>query len=106
MIPDVISSVLDRLFDPLTLIINHGQRPWYWEGPPEGGRLREVAPVGGVELERSRFLPGTDRGFSVDDEFQAHPMPCESLSKVLTRMGRARRIARSSWGHTAQRPWF
>ena len=41
----------------------------------------EVAPVGGVELERSRFLPGTGRGFSVDDEFQAHPMSCESLAK-------------------------
>src|SRR5208337_5521604 len=37
-------------------------------------------PRGGVELERSRFLPGTDRGFSVDDEFQAHPMSCESLA--------------------------
>src|SRR5271166_5577448 len=52
--------------------------------PPRGGRLREVAPVGGVwgvELERSRFLPGTDRGFPVDDEFQAHPMSCESLAK-------------------------
>ena len=49
--------------------------------PPRGGRLREVAPVGGVELERSRFLPGTGRGFSVDDEFQAHPMSCESLAK-------------------------
>ena len=61
-------------------IINHGQRPWYWEGPPRD-RLREVAPIGGVELERSRFLPGTDRSFSVDDEFQAHPMSCESLAK-------------------------
>ena len=48
---------------------------------PRGGRLREVAPVGGVELERSGFLPGTDGGFSVDDEFQAHPMSCESLAK-------------------------
>src|SRR5271165_4500530 len=44
--------------------------------PPRGGRLREVAPVGGVELEQSRFLPGTDRGFSVDDA-----MSCESLAK-------------------------
>ena len=62
--------------------MNHGQRPWYWEGPPAPeGAIREVAPVGGVELERSRFLPGTDRGFSVDDEFQAHPMSCESLAK-------------------------
>ena len=61
-------------------IINHGQRPWYWEGPPRGPS-REVAPVGGVELERSRFLPGTGRGFSVDDEFQAHPMSCESLAE-------------------------
>jgi hypothetical protein len=25
--------------------------------PPRGGRLREVAPVGGVELERSRLSP-------------------------------------------------
>jgi len=25
--------------------------------PPRGGRLREVAPVGGVELERSKLSP-------------------------------------------------
>ena len=37
-------------------IINHGQRPWYWKAP-RGGRLREVAPVGGVEL-------GSGPGFS------------------------------------------
>ena len=53
-------------------IINHGQRPWYvvLGRPPRGGRLREVAPVGGVELERSKLSQGTGRGFSVDHDFQ------------------------------------
>ena len=50
--------------------------------PPEGAVYVRLPPLGGgVELERSRFLPGTDRGFPVDDEFQAHPMSCESLAK-------------------------
>ena len=61
-------------------IINHARGRGIGKAP-RGGRLREVAPVGGVELERSGFLPGTDGGFSVDDEFQAHPMSCESLAK-------------------------
>ena len=32
----------------------------------------------------------------VDDEFQAWPLSCEKLPSPLTRMGKARRIARSS----------
>ncbi len=39
-----------------TAITNHGQRPWYEEGP-RGGRLREVAPVGDVDVTETQALP-------------------------------------------------
>ena len=44
------------------------------------GRLREVPPLGAWS-GAVQVSPGTGRGFSVDDEFQAHPMSCESLAK-------------------------
>ena len=49
--------------------------------PPEGAVYVRLPPLGAWSWQRSRFLPGTGRGFSVDDEFRAHPMSCESLAK-------------------------
>ena len=47
---------------------------------PEGP-TSEVAPVGAWSWSGPSFLPGTGRGFSVDDDFQAYPLSCESLPK-------------------------
>ena len=38
-----------------------------------------LPPFGASSRSGPGFLPGTGKGFSIDDEFQAYPMPCESL---------------------------
>jgi hypothetical protein len=38
-------------------IINHGQRPWYEEGPPPRGQIREVTPVGGAAVSQIQVIP-------------------------------------------------
>ena len=40
-----------------------------------------LPPLGAWSWSGPSFLPGTGRGFSVDDDFQAYPLSCESLPK-------------------------
>ena len=47
--------------------------------PPRGPTMRGCPHWGRGVGASPGFLPGTGRAFSIDDEFQAHPMSCESL---------------------------
>ena len=49
--------------------------------PPEGADYVRLPPLGAWSWSGPSFLPGTGRGFSVDDDFQAYPLSCESLPK-------------------------
>ena len=49
--------------------------------PPEGADYVRLPPLGAWSWSGTSFLPGTGRGFSVDDDFQAYPLSCESLPK-------------------------
>src|SRR5271157_4156469 len=49
--------------------------------PPEGADYVRLPPLGAWSWSGPGFLPGTSRGFSVDDDFQAYPLSCESLPK-------------------------
>jgi len=40
-----------------------------------------LPPLGAWSWSGPGLLPGTDRGFSVDDEFQAYPLSCENFPK-------------------------
>ena len=62
-------------------ITNHGQRPWYWEGPPEGAVYVRLPPLGAWSWSGPGFLPSTGRGFSNDDDLQAYPLSCKNLPK-------------------------
>ena len=49
--------------------------------PPEGADYVRLPPLGAWSWSGPSFLPVTGRGFSVDDDFQAYPLSCESLPK-------------------------
>ncbi len=73
-----------------------------WEGPPRGGRLREVAPVGGVECEAVWAFSQTSAKASLLITRPGLSAVMQEHSQAFTRMGKARRIARSSTGLTAR----
>jgi|GEM_PF-6309354 len=65
---------------------------------PRGGRLREAAPVGGVDLKGTRaILHVLDVAFSADDARDAEP----------TKMLEGSRLDRSNlFGSNGPRPWI
>jgi hypothetical protein len=62
--------------------------------PPRGGRFREVAPVGGVNVKRTEASP--------DRSAEATPNSLSEGHGQEEHPEEARRIARSSSGHTAR----
>src|SRR5262245_66607594 len=62
--------------------------------PPRGGRFREVAPAGGVDLNRTEPSP--------DRSAEATPHSLSEGRGQAEHPEKARRIARSSSGHTAR----
>jgi hypothetical protein len=49
--------------------------------PPRGAVYVRLPPLGAWSWSGPGILPGTGRGFSVDNEFQAYPLSCECLPK-------------------------
>src|SRR5690242_21649110 len=93
----MLGALLQRLGDGReVLVLNEAPRPEAEVSgrPPRGGRLRPVAPVGGVDVNPTAASP--------DRSAEATP---NSLPEGRSQEGhreKARRIARSSSGHTAR----
>jgi hypothetical protein len=83
---------------PLERITNHSQRPWYEEGPPRGGRLREVALVGGVEISPTTAVLSRSRRAPHGRSAEAIARSRSGCRVQLALPGDSRRIARSSSG--------
>ena len=77
------SSYLCTIFVVALVVDNNQPRPEavVLGRPPEGADYVRLPPLGAWSWSGPSFLPGTGRGFSVDDDFQAYPLSCESLPK-------------------------
>src|SRR5262245_22912285 len=71
-----------------------GRRPRYQEGPPRGGRLREVAPVGGEDVDQTRPRPRCST--------TAYPTLTSWMPRPARSSEEVHRNARSSSGRTAR----
>ena len=79
---DNVTNLLEKCQDKPDLVNNQPRPEAVVLGrPPEGADYVRLPPLGAWSWSGPSFLPGTGRGFSVDDDFQAYPLSCESLPK-------------------------
>jgi hypothetical protein len=86
-------------------ISNHGQRPWYEKGPPEGAVYVRLPPLGAWSPSDPGFLPVTGIGFTIDDESQL----CRCYPRVLPstdQNGKSTPDRSKLFGSHGQRPWY
>jgi hypothetical protein len=96
---DVCGGSLTKLAesrDEFARVLNEAPRPEAEVSgrPPRGGRFRAVAPVGGVDINRTEASPDRSAG--------ATPTSLSQGRRQEEHPEKARRIARSSSGHTAR----
>ena len=86
-------------------IINHGQRPWYWEGPPEGAVYVRLPPLGAWSWSG----PGFSQAPTEASPLMTNSRLIQCHARVLPspdQNGKSTPDRSKLFGSHGQRPWF
>jgi hypothetical protein len=91
----------------LARIINHGQRPWYWEGPPapEGAVYVRLPPLGAWSWSG----PGFSQAPTEASPLMTNSRLIQCHARVLPspdQNGKSTPDRSKLFGSHGQRPWF